>query len=461
VSKAADRSFWLREALKRESGWNDVLPLAEKIRCDVCIVGGGYTGLWTALELKQRDPTIHVVLLEADVCGSGASGTNAGYLMDLWPKYTSIAAVAGEEAAALLAKQSADAVSEIVAVIENNDWDVGLRKNGWLWTSSNPAHDRSWEPLLERLRDIPGSPFLPVDADEASQLAGTPVRGGVVDPTCSVLQPALLARALRRLAIDRGVVVYENTPMTGLTGTGMVTVRTSRGEVRAATVVLAINAWAMKFRQVRRHMVITASDNIVTEPLDWPAGNTPTGVGVSDSGRLLNYWRTTIDGRLLFGKGGLALGWRARAADTFFSGSINDDVLKSRIESVFPQLAYRPAFRWRAPVEYSTTSLPFFTPWRSHPRVFIGTGYSGDGVGPSKLGAKILASLALMSVDEWSSSPLTHPPPRALPPDPLRFVGGQVVRRALLRQDSNEALGQSTGRLTRALTRLDATAWIE
>lgn len=458
----ARRSFWLHEALGHEQGWERAVhPLESDLSCDIAIVGGGFTGLWTALELKRRDPSRDVVVLEASLCGSGASGTNAGYLMNLWPKYNSLVAAGGPTDALAVARHSSEAVSEIISFIEEHQLDVGLRAHGWLSASTNASQDGAWGSLLEQLQTVPGSPLRALGADEASRLAGTEVRGGVLDPTCAVLQPASLVRALRRIALTCGVRIFENTPMAQLTTDGALSVRTPRGAVKAQSVVLAINAWAMRFRQVRRHMVVTASDNIVTQPMEWPDGPFGSGVGVSDQGRLLNYWRTTADGRLLFGKGGLAVGWGSRGADTLFSDVINEQLVAARAGRILPRLSYRTEFRWRAPVEYSTTSLPFFTAWEGHPRVFIGTGYSGDGVGPSKLGGKILASLAMGVDDEWSTSPLTRTPTETLPPDPIRYVGGQVVGRALIRQDSDQAGGRSTGPLTRAVTRLDPTAWIE
>ncbi len=456
------RSYWLEQALSSEPGWHSASPTLEGRRhADVCIVGGGFTGLWTAVELRQRDPSLSIALIEADVCGAGASGTNAGYLMNLWPKFLSLQALAGQMDGTRLAQQSSEAVTEIIDFVEREGIDAGLMANGWLWGSTNPFQDASWAPLLAQLEDVPGSPLQALDAQQATDLAGAPVRGGVLDPGCAILQPARLARGLRRWLIEHAVLVFEGSRMTRLRSDRHVRVMTARGEVVADSAILAVNAWAMAFPQVRRHMLLTASDNVVLPiPTDTIDRFAAAGVGVSDSGRLLNYWRTTVDGHLLFGKGGLAVGYGAVAADTLFAAQVNDAVLRDRAQGLFPDIPYKPVSSWRAPVEYSLSSLPFFVPLEGHPRVHLAAGYSGDGVGPSRLGAKILASLALGTDDEWSASPLTRAPTRRLPPEPVRFIGGQVVAGALKRQDSHQAHALPTDKATELLTRLDPTSWV-
>jgi glycine/D-amino acid oxidase-like deaminating enzyme len=260
--------------------------------------------------------------------------------------------------------------------------------------------------------------------------------------------------------IATGVQIFEGTRMARIRSGSRVRVGTPAGEVESDAVVLAVNAWAMAFPQVRRHMLITASDTVVVPAPQDATDVLADGVGVSDSGRLLNYWRRTTEGHLLFGKGGLAVGYGAGAADRLFRDRVDETTLRDRMGRLLPGVPYRPLFRWRSPVEYSLTSLPFFTQLDGHPRVYLAAGYSGDGVGPSKLGAKILASLALGSRDEWSASPLTRAPTQTLPPEPLRFVGGLIVGRALRRQDQRQAAGRTTDKPTELLTRLDPTSWV-
>ena len=120
------RSFWLDEALATDTA--ELAPtLDNDIRTDVCIVGGGYTGLWTAIRIKEAEPAIDVVLIEKDLCGSGASGRNAGFLLSVWAKFTSLQKICGDTEAVRLSKASADAVGDVMAFCEQNAIDADVR----------------------------------------------------------------------------------------------------------------------------------------------------------------------------------------------------------------------------------------------------------------------------------------------------------------------------------------------
>ena len=458
----AERSYWISDALAQEpSPYEAITPLSESITADVCVVGGGFTGLWTAIELKQRQPTIQVVLLEAGLCGSGASGTNAGMLMNLWPKMPALLKVGGPTEGPDVARASVDAIHYIRGFCTEHQIDAQWQDNGWLWASNNASQDDAWAETMESTLGMPGAPFREVGETSASELAGAPVRSGVLDPTCVGLNPARLVRGLLRVAKQLGVEVFESSPMTALETTpATTTVHTVNGAVRAASVILAINAWCSELPEVRRHLVMTASDNVVVRP----RGDSPLRqqTNVSDSGRLLDYWRSLTDGNFLFGKAGTGLGWAARGATTLFGPVPRQGWLLAHMAQTVPAVAeFDVLSAWRAPVEYSVTSLPFFAALKKHPGVFYGTGYSGDGIGPSVLGAKVLASLALGSDDDLTSSFLTRTPTaRALPPEPIRFLGGQLVKTALLRQDRLQDQGQQPGPVTKLLTKVDPTSFV-
>lgn len=457
---ASQSSFWLAQALSDDVERSP--QLSEPLRTDVCVIGGGYTGLWTAIELKLRNPDIGVALLEAQLCGSGASGTNAGQLMNLWPKYPALVAQFGHSEAARLATESANAVRDVIDFAHEHAPSAAVDRCGWLWTATSLDQMGAWEDTMASFAEIPDAPFRTLTADEAAALGGTAALGGVFDPTSALVQPAALARGLRRYAAGLGVAIFERSPVTELEGCGPVQVRANATTVTADRVVLAVNAWASAIPSTRRHMVMTASDNLVTEPLpaEVRAATVGQGVGSADSRRLLNYWRPTADGRVLFGKGGVGLGYRDRGASSMFGPVPRSSVLLRHFEHTFPMLKSVCTNSWRAPVEYSLSSLPFFHVLPDNPRVVLGAGYSGDGVGPSRLGGRILASLATEVDDEWSQSGFARQPTGWLPPEPLRFLGGQVVRRSLIRAEDMRAEGRSVDPLTSALTRLDPTSWV-
>lgn len=454
-------SYWMVDALATEPSPERRPPLRGALTADVCIVGGGYTGLWTAIELKRRDPGLSVVVVEARRCGAGASGANAGIAMNLWPKLTALVAAGGPDGAIMIARESVRAVDHLIDFCTEHRIDAQVHRTGWLWAATNPSQDDAWSEVVASAGPH-DAPFKVVGAEEASRLAGTRVRGGVFDPTCAHLHPGRLARGLAKAAESVGVSIHEHSAMTALGRMGGdPVVETRTGSVRATSVVLAINAWASTFRQFRRHLVMTASDNLVVDP--GVEHRTPTGgASVSDSGRLLDYWRPLEDGKLLFGKAGLGLGYGARGANTLFRPAPRPERLRAQLAKTHPHLAAaHVTSTWRAPVEYSVSSLPFFVPLTGQPRVFCGTGYSGDGIGPSVLGGRILASLATDVEDELSTSFLTRmPSSRGLPPEPLRFLGGQVVKAALLRRDRLEDAARPIDPLTRLVTRIDPTTFV-
>jgi glycine/D-amino acid oxidase-like deaminating enzyme len=431
------------------------------VQADICIVGGGFTGLWTAIELKQRQPSINVVLLEGSLCGAGASGTNAGILMNLWPKLPALVRFGGQSEGPEIARASVDAIDHIKRFCVDHEIDAQMESNGWLWASNNSSQDGAWEDTMAAAALHHGSPFVEVDADTATRLAGAPVRGGLVDPTCVGLHPVRLVDGLLAVARALGVTVYEHSPMTGMArDQGVTTVFSRYGRVRAESVVLAINAWCTQFPELRRHLVMTASDNVVVRPRG-AAVTSPT-TNVSDAGRLLDYWRPLADGKLLFGKAGLGLGWGSRGASTLFAPPPRLGHLVQHLRQTVPHAADAEVVSaWRAPVEYSLSSLPFFGELSGHPGVFFGTGYSGDGIGPSVLGARILASLATGAKDDLSTSFLTRPPSRSwLPPEPIRFLGGQLVKSAMLRKDRKQDEERRVGVATDLLSRMDPTTFV-
>ena len=187
-------------------------------------------------------------------------------------------------------------------------------------------------------------------------------------------------------------------------------------------------------------MVMVASDTLMTEPapdllddIGWRAG-----AAISDSRRRLNYYRTTIDDRIVFGKGGVGVGFGAGSARRGWGPSPRLPELRRHLRRTYPSLADVPVTStWTAPVEYSATSLLFCAPVPGVDGAWALAGYSGDGVGPSRVLAKMLSSLILGEDDVWARSRLVGAPRAALPREPLRYIGGQGVLRAVARQDAS------------------------
>jgi putative aminophosphonate oxidoreductase len=443
------KSLWLEEAL---DGEEDAPLLEREEQADVCIVGGGYTGLWTALRLKEDAPDLDVVIVEADVCGGGPSGRNGGFVMSMWSKILKLEHLCGDEEALRVATAAADAVGAIGAFCEQHGIDAHFRYDGWLWAATSEAQFGAWDETVEAAERLGVQAFVRLDAEEAAARGGSPTHlAGVFEPTCATVQPALLARGLRRVALDRGVRIFEHSPMTRLERSSPPRVHSTLGAVTAATVVLAMNAWLAQLPEVSRSLAVIASDMVATAPIPdrlEEIGLT-SGIAISDSRLLVNYYRTTLDGRIAFGRGGGALTRRGRIGPGFSGPSPRAGEIADSFRSIYPTLAdVDVPVSWNGPIDRSLDGLPFFGRLRDRPDLLFGGGYSGNGVGPSYLGGRILASLALGLDDEWTRSPLAKGPHGRFPPGPIKDLGAPIVRSAVARKERAEDAGRRPGRVS-------------
>ena len=445
------RSLWLEEAL---AGEEDAPRLEGDIRADVCIVGGGFTGLWTAIHLKEREPSLDVVLVEADVCGAGPSGRNGGFVLSWWAKFRALQDACGTDEALRLARASARGVAEIGEFCERNGIDAHFRHDGWLWTASNAAQIGAWEGTVTRLEQLGERPFMPLEPEEVARRAASPVHlAGVFEPTAATVHPGRLVRGLRRACLQRGVRVFEHSPMRTLDRTNPPRVRSANGGVRAKRVVLALNAWTAQLPELRRAVVVIPSDIIATpripgrlRELDWPGGTC-----IDDARMMVNYWRSTLDGRIVFGKGGGGISYGGQIGREYDGPSPRADWVAESFHRLYPMLRdVQPERSWLGPIDRTKDGLPFFGTLPGSGAILVGAGYSGNGVGPSYLGGVILASLALGADDEWSASGLVRDP-APLPPEPIRYFGGKVVRAAVARKEQAEDAGRRPRRLDMAL----------
>ncbi len=449
------RSLWLDEALARP-GEEDAPKLEGRVTADICIVGGGYTGLWTALRCTELEPSADVVVVDADVCGGGASGRNGGFVLSWWPKFASLRKLCGTDEAVRLARASADSVTSIGGFCDANGIEAGYRRDGYLWVATNPAQIGAWSSTIDALGAVGEHPFEAWSDEDVARRSGSAQHlAGVFEASGAVVQPALLARGLRRIAQARGVRIYERSAVVSFDG---VTAKSIGGAVAAERIVLATNAWAVASPEVRRRILVVGSDIVATPPIPDRLAEIGwvDGLAISDSRLLVHYHRTTDDGRIAFGKGGGALAFGPRVGDAFEGVSRRSRVVERHFRRLYPALADVPVVRsWTGPIDRSRTGLPFFGPLPGRARALVGVGYSGNGVGPSYLGGRILASLALERDDEWSGCGLVGLPEHgAFPPEPARFVGGHVVRRAIVRKERLEDEGRAPDAVTTRLVRL-------
>lgn len=446
------RSLWLQEALGDES---DEVAQRERLsgthKADVCILGGGYTGLWTALFLKEREPSLEIAIVEADICGGGASGRNGGFALSWWSKLSTLIKQCGEDDGLWLAREAESAVKHLGTFCAENDIDCDFRHAGWLWVASSDVQVDTWASIVEACRahgcdDV----FQPVTPEESRQRGGSPrYLGGIFDRTAARVQPALLARGLRRVARERGVRLFEDSSVTAVEGRVPLRVRTAAGTVEADTVVSALNAWTPglpQFTKLRRAIVPVASDIVATAPRPdlleengWTGGEL-----VSDSRMMVHYHRTTADGRIAFGKGGGAIGAAGYFGESFHYDRRRAELTARHMRWLYPDFAdVDVTHAWSGPVDRAVNGLPFFGRADEQENFIYGIGFSGNGVAPCVNGGKILASLVLGSDDRWTQNGLVQGKRALFPPEPIRFLGGTVVRHAIKQKEIYEDRGDA------------------
>jgi glycine/D-amino acid oxidase-like deaminating enzyme len=441
--------WWLEEA-------GEVIPtrpLEGNASADVVVVGGGYLGMWTAWQLRQLEPDADVLLLEAAVCGHGPSGRNGGFCETLWGDAEALREQSGDTAALAVCRASEDAVRGIGAWCEANDVDAWFREAPMLRVATTESQLGSWDATVAAAAAL-GAPeeVVSVSADDVRARCASPLfLGGALYRLNATVQPARLALGLRSKLLERGVRIHERTAATKLGDDG---VSTRAGRVRAGATVLAVNSATAGFPGYRLALAVASSHIVLTEPvpdvleeLGWTGGE-----AVVDSRTLVHYLRTTRDDRIVFGWGGGAMGIGGRAADRLELDRSVVEETREALVRFFPQTRGREiTHAWGGPIDVSPTHLPIFG---SRGRVHHGYGFTGNGVGPSYLGGEILARLALDRRDERTRLALVDPPRKLFPPEPFRYAGGTLIRRALIAKDAAEDAGHEPNAAARAVASL-------
>ena len=447
--------YWIEEA-------GEVEPrpaLSGEREADVLVVGGGYTGMWAAWYAKQLQPEARVVLLEAEaVCGHGPSGRNGGFCNAMWFSLASMRERWGDEPALAAAHAAERGVARIAAFCDERGVDAWFRPAGYLQVSTTPAHDDSWQRAVRACAEL-GVPEMlrPLSAEEVAERCKSPAfRAGAVSPTSATVQPARLALGLREQLLAAGVEIFESSPVRSFHEDELgVEASTEVGTVSAARGVLAIGA-AAKAGPLRGRLTVASSHIVLTEPvpdvierIGWTNGDC-----ITDSRSLLHYFRTTRDGRIAFGWGG---GRIAAGARTHGRSEVDAEVVAAatrHLHHYFPDLRdRRVTHAWGGPIDASPTHLPAVhtLPGR---RAWVAAGYTGNGVGPSNMVGRTLASLALGRDDEDARLAFVDPRSPRVPPEPLHWLGGEAIRLGILKKEEAEMEDRQPGRLASAVARV-------
>jgi glycine/D-amino acid oxidase-like deaminating enzyme len=455
LQPGAQRSWWLREALAHETG-PECPPPGGEVNADVAIVGGGFTGLWTAYFLHQAKPDLGIVVLEQDICGGGPSGRNGGFASGWWDELDGLVTLYGPEAAV----RSCHAISESINAIGQFCWTNGIgawfKRSGYMYAITADAHEKLCEEMVALAAEVGAADELrELTAAEVSARCSSPAfRGGAFMRDGASVQPGLLVRGLRRVLLEQGVTIHEGTTVTGLEAGPPAVLTTPNGAVRAKNVVLALNAWATGWPQLERRLVAWSSYIVLTAPapdrlaeIGWTGGEL-----ISDFRTSLRYFRTTRDGRIAFGGGG------GRARPTIDNAFTHDSraVMEAAqgFRLMFPTFADVPLEdAWGGPIDVSPTHLPVFGSLEPG-NLFYALGYTGNGVAPTHLAGQVLADLVMGRDTDTVRLPMVNPKPRLFPPQPFRSWGAAVVRRAMISKETAEEQGRRPNPLIDQLARM-------
>ncbi|PPR50616.1 MAG: Gamma-glutamylputrescine oxidoreductase [Alphaproteobacteria bacterium MarineAlpha5_Bin5] len=433
------QSPWFIEALKEE-GDLKINQLDSHLNTDICIIGGGFTGLWTALKIKEKKPTINVIIIEKDLCGSGASGRNGGCMIPQSTKFQGIKKIVGLEDAKKIVISTEAAVNNIKNYCKKNNIDAQIRDDGVLYGATNKFHKGAFESLIKDLNENKINSWQRLSKEKVQHLTGSAkFIDGYYSPIGGSLQPALLVRGLKKTAENKGIKIYEKSGALSYNGKKEIIIKTKKGSVKCNKLIIAMNAWTPTLLPfLSRSVILVSSDMIITEPIknkliDLGLTN---GLVILDSNLFTHYCRTTPDGKMILGKGGNTFSFRNKVIDSFDGPSTIAKYLTKSLNSFYPSLKnIKISKSWNGPSERTKTGFPFFGYHPKNQNISYAFGYSGNGVLTCYVGGDILSSMALEEQNEWTESNFCKGPLELFPPEPFRWLGAMLIRNAVRRKE--------------------------
>ncbi|OPC77859.1 FAD-dependent oxidoreductase [Embleya scabrispora] len=410
---------------------------------DLVVVGGGYTGLWTALRAKEREPARDVVLLEARTCGWAASGRNGGFVAsslthgflnghDRWP-----------DEIRTLERLGVDNLDAIGAAVDTYGIDCAFERTGELDVATQPWQLDDLRARAE-LETSYGNDVTVLDADATRARVDSPTYlGALWEPHGTALvEPARLAWGLRRACLDLGVRIHENTPVQGLTaGEHTSDVRTPYGRVTARHIALATNAFPSPLRRVRAYVIPVYDYCLATEPLT-DAQREAIGwhgrEGIADSANQFHYYRLTHDNRIVWGGYDTIYHYANGLRDELNHRPRTYATLARQFFETFPQLeGIRFTHTWGGVIDTSTRFCVFFGSAHGK-RLSYAAGFTGLGVGATRFAADTMLDLLHGDDTERTRLRMVRDKPLPFPPEPVRWTGIQLTRRSLDRADRTD-----------------------
>ncbi|MFI6981453.1 NAD(P)/FAD-dependent oxidoreductase [Embleya sp. NPDC050154] len=438
LSRTAQEPFWLDRPERPE-------PLPRQVgdtRTDLAVVGGGYTGLWTALIAKQRDPGRDVLVLEQGTCGHAASGRNGGFCspslthglangLQRWPDEI--------DTLQRLGAQNLDAFERD---LDAHGVDCGFARTGKVAVAATPWQAKALRESVP-IANRHGEKAEYLEHDALRAYVDSPLwSAGVWQPDYALLDPARLVWGLRRACLDAGVRIVERTEVTAIDTkpTDLIRLTTPYGIVGARRVALATNIFPPLLRRLGLSMVPVYDYALTTEPLtdEQLAAIGWTGEhGVTDAGNQFHYVRKTEDNRILWGGYDAIYHFGSKVDEALTQRPETFDVLAEQFAATFPPLAdVGFSHAWGGVID-STTRFCMFAGTAAAGRVGYALGFTGLGVGATRFGAEVVLDLLAGTRSERTELAMIKRKPIPFPPEPARWIGIQATRWSMAREDAH------------------------
>ncbi len=435
----SDLSLWLSNP---ELDLTPRPPLDGDAATDVVIVGGGFTGLWTAYYLTERDPSLSVMVIEREICGFGASGRNGGWVVGELPAGVSTyAAHSSHDEAMRQARELFATVDEVGRVTRAEGIACGYQKGGVVrWARNAPQAARQKAEIEhQRAEGFTEDEVRLLTPEDARALGNaSDIRSGVFFSACAAVDPARLIRGLARVVEARGVRIVEQTAATRV-APGVV--ETGRGTVRAATVIRATEAYTRDLVGEKRTMAPIYSLMIATEPLD---DHTLGDIGLStrptfaDDRYMVVYGQRTEDNRIAFGGRGVPYAFGSGINPALEKDASAHELIHRTLLEILPGLAGAAiTHRWGGVLGAPRNWMPSL--WLDRPSGF-GTagGYVGEGVAAANMAGRTMADLITETDSDLVTLPWVGITSRKWEPEPLRWLGVRGTRMVMDRADAYE-----------------------
>jgi len=423
----SDKSFWL--ATYGEYTPNP--PVKGDLSVDVAIIGGGFTGLATAYNLRKDDPGMKVAVLEAEVVGFGASGRNGGFSMTLFGLEPAVTkSLFGQQRTVEAHRYMERAVDYVDALVKEHKIESDYEFPGFLRAATTPGYVKRIQHDLEILTSMGVTGIEWIEAEKIRAEVDSPLfLGGWWEPRCGLLNPAKQARELKRIAMQAGANIYEETPVAEIKRNGKFTLTTPGGTVTAEKVVFATNAYSHLFPGLRSKQVPAFTHMVVTEPLTekqlatigWKGRQ-----GIEDARNLVHYFRLTADNRIAMGGSDVSITYGRNMERDLNPRTFAD--LERDVVRLFPTLkGIRFTHRWGGPVSVPIDMAPAIG-FLGDPRAVYSLGCVGHGVSMTHLNGRTIADLLQERKTDLTDVWFVNRKMIPWPPEPLRLIASQAIR---------------------------------